>query len=79
MWQCFVYNAALDRLELCLGEDVGHFAVEPDVEKKAQEHVQQLGHGLDPHHTAAARPESGQGSHAWQIWCVCRWGRGGGG
>ncbi|KAL8614225.1 hypothetical protein ACOMHN_026442 [Nucella lapillus] len=50
----FTYNASLDRLELCLG-DLGHFEVEADVEKKAQ---QQERKGSHPHpHTA--RPTSG--------------------
>lgn len=51
----FVYNGDLDRLELCL-DDLGHFEVEADVEKKAERQERK---GRQHSHHLSARPASG--------------------
>ncbi|XP_076471007.1 deubiquitinating protein VCPIP1-like isoform X2 [Babylonia areolata] len=54
----FVYNAVLDRLELCL-KDLGHFEVESDVEKKARERERVGGKHNHHHPTGPTHPSSG--------------------
>ncbi|XP_070199281.1 deubiquitinating protein VCPIP1-like isoform X3 [Littorina saxatilis] len=60
----FCYNAALDRLELCLGE-LGHFEVEPGIERKAENRQVQghKHHGHSSHHASGSASSSGSGAY----------------